>query len=381
MDYMMQSPVGPRVVINGRARDYFAGCSYLGLQSHPALIQAAVETVQRYGLGTATSRGGYGEHPVYAAVETAAARFFDTEAALYYVSAYLGNTILLQGLRRDYERVFVDEAAHFSVWDGVRAAGVPAVAFHHLDADDLAGQLRAHLRPGERPLVISDGVFPISGEIAPAPDYLAVLAPYEGGILCLDDAHATGVLGAAGRGTLDYWQAQKPDSFRIPAGLRVYAAHTLSKALGSHGGIIAGDVTLIERLRRDAAAFGATSPSPLPAAAAAAVALELVRGASPLRDALWANVARARAGLRRLGWDLADTPVPIICLAGRPHLDLARIQAELFERDICVAHVTRYSSTPPGGALRVAIFATHQGDQIDRLVKGMEEALTRQGAS
>ncbi len=374
MTYTMQSPVGPRVVINGRERDYFAGCSYLGLQSHPALIQAAVEAVQRYGLGTATSRGGYGEHPIYTAIEAAAARFFGTEAALYYVSAYLGNTILLQALRGDYERVFVDEAAHFSVWDGVRAAGAPAVAFRHLDADDLRRQLREQLGPGERPLVISDGVFPVSGEIAAVPDYVCVLAGYEGAILCLDDAHATGVLGPSGRGTLDYWRSRS-EGFRIPEGLRIYTAHTLSKALGSHGGVIAGDCALIERLRRDAAAFGATSPSPLPAAAAAAVALDLVKGPSQLREALWANVARARAGLRGLGWDLADTPVPIICLAQRPGLDLASIQSALFARDICVAHVTRYSSTPPGGALRVAIFATHRSEQIDRLVDEMGSLL------
>ena len=98
MVYQMQSPVGPRVTINGRECDYFSGCSYLGLQNHPALIAAAAEALQRYGLGTATSRGGYGEHPVYVAVEAAAARYFGTEAALYYVTAYLGNTILLQGL-------------------------------------------------------------------------------------------------------------------------------------------------------------------------------------------------------------------------------------------------------------------------------------------
>lgn len=379
MTYTMQSPVGPRVTINGRERDYFAGCSYLGLQSHPALIQAAVEAVQRYGLGTATSRGGYGEHPVYTAVEAAAARFFGTEAALYYVSAYLGNTILLQGLAGDYDRIFMDESAHFSVRDGVATTGAPVTAFHHLDPADLARQLCDRLRPGERPLVISDGVFPVSGEIAPAADYAAVLAPYEGAILCLDDAHATGVLGTHGRGTVEYWEqglAGLATSAKSPTLTpRIFSAHTLSKALGSHGGIIAGDAALIDRLRRDAAAFGATSPSPLPAAAAAAVALDLVAGSSPLRDQLRANVARARAGLRGLGWDVADTPVPIICLGARPGLDLARIQAELFARDVCVAHVTRYSSTPPGGALRVAIFATHTVAQIERLIEEMERLL------
>ena len=277
------------------------------------------------------------------------------------MTAYLGNALLLQGLRGEYERIFVDDASHFSVRDAAAMTGAPVVFFHHGDPDDLAAQLRVQLRPGERPLVISDGVFPISGEIAPVPGYAAALREYPGAILCVDDAHATGVLGARGRGTVEYW------ADRDLTGLRIYSAHTMSKALGCHGGVIAGDADLIRKLR-DAPAFGAHSPSPLPAAAAAKRALDLTCGASPLRAQLGANVARARAGLRGLGWDLAATPVPIICLGARPGVDLARLQAELFARDICVAHVTRYSSTPAGGALRIAIFATHTAEQIERLV-------------
>ena len=120
------------------------------------------------------------------------------------MTAYLGNNVLLQGLRGDYERIFVDAAGHYSVWDGVRGPGCRCHAFQHCAPDDLAAQLREHLRPGERPLVISDGVFPISGEIAPVAGYRDALAPYEGAILCLDDAHATGVLGEHGRGTLEH---------------------------------------------------------------------------------------------------------------------------------------------------------------------------------
>jgi 8-amino-7-oxononanoate synthase len=422
MTTAIETSVGSRVIIDGRERDYFAGCGYLGLQNHPELLAAATDALQRYGLGTATSRGGYGEHPVYVALEEMAARYFGAEAALYYVTAYLGNTILLQGVGGEYDRIFMDDASHFSVRDSVQIAGVPVTSFRHLDPDDLAAQLRGQLRPGERPLVISDGVFPISGEIAPLPDYLRALAAYPGAILCLDDAHATGVLGDNGQGTAEYWknraqevEARRPqvivtglaemmsapfqggaapvvswtslmggsdlvvggsDAVEEQAvlsalgvtGVRLHSAHTLSKALGCHGGIIAGDAELISKLRANAPAYVAHSPSPLPVAAAAVKALDLTRGVSTLRNRLWANVAQARTGLRGLGWPLADTPVPIICLGAQPRLDLARIQAELFERDICVAHVTRYSSTPAGGALRIAIFATHSEAQIDRLL-------------
>lgn len=360
MQYEVESPVGARVRINGRWRDYFSGCSYLGLQNHPGLLGAASVALQQYGLGTATSRGGYGEHPLYRSVERAAAAYWEAERAIYYVTAYLGNSVLLQGLQGEYTRIFIDEASHYSVWDGARITGALIHPFRHLDPGDLAHQLRLHTASGERPLVISDGVFPISGEIAPVPAYLVALEGYEGGLLCLDDAHATGVLGEHGRGTLEHWGLEGRD--------RCYAAHTLSKALGSHGGVIAGDAVLIERLGRNAKSLVATSPSPLPAAAASAWALDFMRDNAELRGRLRANVERARTGVRTLGWDLPDSPVSIICLGARSGVDLARLQAQLFDSDICVAHVTSYSSTPEGGALRIAIFATHEVEQIDRLV-------------
>jgi glycine C-acetyltransferase/8-amino-7-oxononanoate synthase len=371
MNYSMQSPVGSRTLINGRWCDYFAGCSYLGLQNHPGLLDAAATALRQYGLGSATSRGGYGEHPLYREVEAAAATYWQTSAATYYVTAYLGNAVLAQGLRGDYERIFVDDASHYSVWDGARTAGLPLHPFRHLDPADLAAQLRTHLKPGERPLVFSDGVFPISGEIAPAPAYRVALANYPGAILCLDDAHATGVLGDHGRGTLEHWASPNSQSTNLPTSnlpVYQYAAHTLSKALGSHGGLIAGDAALIARLGRGAKALVATSPSALPAAGAAAWALRYMAGDTELRGRLRANVTAARAGLRDLGWDLPDSPVPILCLGARPGVDLGRLRDELFARDLCVAHVTSYSSVPAGGALRIAIFATHTGEQIERLI-------------
>lgn len=371
--YLMQSPPGARTLINDRWRDYFSGTGYLGLQGHPALAAAAIDAVQRYGLGTGTSRGGFGEHPLYHAVEQAAARFLAVPQALYFTSGYLGAAILLQGLRGEYEHIFVDEAAHSSVWSGARSTGVPVTSFRHRAADDLASQCRASLQPGQRPLVISDGVFPISGEIAPVPAYLAVLSAYDSAILCLDDAHASGVLGAQGRGVAEFWA----DQVGLASGAAIYTSHTLSKALAGFGGIVGGDTAQIARLKHGASAFVAASPPPLPAAAASAAALDLVHGQPELRARLHANVARARRELRRLGWPLDDSPVPILCLAARPGVDLARVQAELFARDICVAHVTSYSSTPPGGALRIAIFASHTVEQIERLAAEMEKLVEK----
>ncbi|TLM97331.1 MAG: pyridoxal phosphate-dependent aminotransferase family protein, partial [Actinobacteria bacterium] len=239
-DYRFQSPVGPRVLIDGRERDYFSGTGYLCLQSHPAALRAAAECIQRYGLSTATSRGGYGEHAVYDALDGAVNRFFASQRNLYYASGYLGASILVQGLRERYERVFVDEGAHFSVFEAARASGCPLHAFKHRDAADLETRLRAELRPGERPLALSDGVFPISGEIAPAGELLAAVEARDG-VLALDDAHAAGVLGEHGRGTLEYCRVSSP---------RCYSSATLSKALGGYGGVVTGTAEQIAELER-----------------------------------------------------------------------------------------------------------------------------------
>lgn len=357
MDFRMQSPLGPRVLIGGRERDYFSGTGYLGLHNHPQVLEAAAEALRRWGMATGTSRGGYGEHAAYDALEAAARRFFSAERVLYYPSGYMSGVILAQGLRERYERIFIDATAHYSLWDGARASGKPLHAFPHRDPDGLAQVLRAELRAGERPLVLSDGLFPISGALAPAVEYCAVLEAYDGW-LALDDAHATGVMGTNGRGTLEHFDVQYPYAL---------AGHTLSKAVGGYGGITAGTQALIAELERGSRVYVGASPPPLPVAAAAAKALELA-AENQRRAQLRVNVARARAGLRGLGWDLDDNPVPILCLGARDGVDLGRVKAALFERDICVAHVTGYSSTPPGGALRVAIFATHAAEQIDRLV-------------
>ncbi len=361
-----ESPLGARVVIAGRERDYFSGTGYLGLHNHPQVIQAAVQTIQRFGMSTATSRGGYGEHAVYDELNRQACAFFGKEAALYYASGYLGGMILVQGLADRFERIFVDEAAHYSLRDAARASGKPLHFFRHRDPCHLAENLRLHLRPKERPLVLTDGLFPISGEVAPLDEYLPLVQAMDG-LLGVDDAHGVGALGQNGRGSLEWLGLSSTQPIHLCA--------TLSKALGGYGGILIGSRAQVEEIEQRAKVYVAASPPPLPAAAAAAKALQIARCEPQRRQRLWENVALARSGLRRLGWELPESPAPILCLRARPGVDLARLRAELFERDICVAHVTSYSSTPPGGALRIAIFATHNREQIERLVETLRTLL------
>jgi 8-amino-7-oxononanoate synthase len=358
MSLHMESSAGARTVFNGREMDYFAGTGYLGLQNHPAVVQAAQEAMRKYGLSTATSRGGYGEHEIYDELEQEACAYFGAERVLYFASGYMGTSILTQATGNRFDHIFIDSSAHFSLWDAAYATNQAITPYHHVKAQSLAEKLRSELRPRERPLVLSDGVFPVSGEIAPLPEYLELVKPLQG-LVYLDDAHAVGVLGKKGGGTPEFYDIQD-ESCRTSA--------TLAKALGGFGGIIWGTDKWVKSIDRASRISVGASPPPLVVAAASAVALMVARTSPELRQRLWNNITRARNGLLALGWELADTPVPILCLDSRQDISLEQIKKKLFEKAIAVELVRSYTSTPAGGALRIAIFATHSAAQIDRLV-------------
>jgi 8-amino-7-oxononanoate synthase len=361
MTLQMQGPVGARTVFDGHEYDYFGGTGYLGLQTHPEVIRAGVEALQRYGLSTATSRGSYGEHPIYTELEREACAYFGAQKVIYFPSGYQGISVLTQASGGRFEHVFIDASAHFSLWDAAYATNRAITPFHHRRAESLEAALHAELSPGERPLVLSDGVFPISGEIAPLPDYLAVIRPYAGCVY-LDDAHAVGVLGENGRGT--------PEYFGIAAEV-CRTSGTLAKALGGYGGIIWGAAGWVDAIDRNSRVLAGASPPPLTVAAASAAALRVARTTPDLRRTLAANVAQARSGIRALGWDLPETPVPILCLDARDGVDLLGLKSGLFEQGIAVDLVRSYTSAPAGGCLRIALFATHTAEQIERLIAAL----------
>lgn len=361
----LESGVGPRLVFNGRELDYFGGSGYLGLQNHPRVLAAARAALDAWGFSTATSRGGFGEHPLYDRFEQAACDFFGAEAVLSLPSGYMGPAVLVQASLRRFEHIFIDADAHYSLWDAAQAAGVPVTPFAHLRPEALAAALKRELGKGERPLVLSDGLFPVSGEIAPLPEYLA-LARERDGLVFLDDAHAAGVLGENGRGTGEHYGLAPGAGWR--------SCCTLAKALGGQGGLLWGEASWLGAVERGSRICAGTSPLPLVSAAASAQALELARG-NELRARLRANTARLKEGLRRLGWDAGLSPSPVVCLSAPPGQDtsLERIRAELYRRGIAVEVERSYPSAPPGGGLRIAVFADHSPEQIERLLEALKE--------
>jgi 7-keto-8-aminopelargonate synthetase-like enzyme len=259
--YLMQGPPGTETVINGRRCLYFGGTSYYSLQSHPEVLKAAHAALDLYGMHSSTSRasGGYGDTPLYEEVECVAAEFFGTEDAAYMASGYLTNMAALQVLRqqRGFDVIFQDAMGHYSIVDFSQSFGLPVVTFAHCDPEDLARKLKANLHSGQKPLVLTDGVFPVPGEIAPVPDYIKALESYDG-LLWLDDCHGLGVIGSKGRGTYDHFGLQ---------GDRLLFGGTMSKAFGGYGGIVPTTSALAAGIRSGHIMAGATMP---PSAAAGA---------------------------------------------------------------------------------------------------------------
>jgi len=388
---VMQSPPGPETVIDGRRYLYFSGTGYLGLQGHPEVIRAACRATEQYGIGSATSRGGYGDTPPILEAERQAARLFGTETSFYFMSGYVGNDVLARSIADEVDAVFVDECAHYCVQEAAQRLAKPLHRFHHADPGDLAEKLRSHAPPGARPLVMSDGVFAALGTIAPAAEYCEILRAYPGSSLVIDDAHGLGVLGQNGRGTLEhaglfgkrgrssFSQDDCPDPaetsrkraaspFSVPDNPRLFLCGTLSKALGGYGGIIPGSAAAIERIESASHYFAGASPVPVPIAAASARALQLAIDQPELRTQLWENVAAIRSGLREMGVEVPDTPAPIISLALGTTEHMERIHRALADRGILIPYKRTYSGLGPEGALRLAVFATHTADMIARLL-------------
>jgi glycine C-acetyltransferase/8-amino-7-oxononanoate synthase len=359
----MQSPLGARMRIAGREVDYFCGTSYHALHGHPEVIEAACDATRRFGLGPGTLAG----MEVYERLQEALCDWFGAAHVTLTSSGYAAPMAMLQGLKDDFDLVLVDAATHYSARDALPTLDRPVHTFRHLSPESLAETLARHVGPGQRPAVMTDGVFPSGGAIAPLAAYRDALARYDGALLCVDDSHGLGILGADGRGTLQHEGVEGPGSF---------VSGTLSKAFGASGGIVPGDAALAAKIGANALVLRGASPPPPAAAAAALTAMRLLRTQPEMRKRLANNVRRMRSGLRDLGFELPDTPVPIVTIREGRH-DFTALQAALDRRDIVVklTPARGYSDAPDEATLRIAVFSTHQPDQIDRLLSAMAELL------
>ena len=355
---IMESPPGPETIISGHRYLYFGGTSYYSLHNHPKLIETGIATWKKLGTNTATSRRGAGTAPVHLEVEAAAARFFNTEDSAYVASGYLSTTAGVQALYQagTFDVLFVDEHAHFCVHDAARSTAASVHTFSHLSPEDLRAQLELHVKAGQKPMVLSDGIFPALGKIVPLTEYLEILEPFNG-LVWLDDAHAAGVLGANGRGTAEHFGVNSD---------RVFTGATLAKAFGGFGGIVKGASDFI-RLVRSGPAMCAASAPPSPVAAATAKGIQLVSENPQWRETLWKNARLLKSGLRKLGLEVHQSDVPITAFTLESSQRNQQVREQLLNRNIFIQRTT-YPGASPGGMLRIVVFSTHTEEQITRLL-------------
>lgn len=383
-------PPDAMISIAGRTYLYFSGNGYLGLQAEPEVLAATCEAVLRYGVGTATSRTAFTSPPVFE-VERRVAEILGTERSLYTASGYIANQILLESLEGTFDRIFIDESSHYSLFNAakrIRGSRCRPITFRHRRPDDLKEKLDANLQLHEKPIVITDGVFSYLGTIAPIRDYVDLLADYEGASLWMDDAHGFGVLGENGCGTLEYFgfdssvvnRTVQDDADHFGFGgfstisTRLFTCFSLSKAIGGCGGMIPGSESFIQRLKdRSSGFFGASAPAS-PVAAATAKALSILTENS-IRQRLQKNTSILKSRLRNLGLEINDSPVPIVILTLGSSGNMRRIQKELSEKGILISYLPRYAGLGSTGALRIAVFATHTSEMINELVDSLKKII------
>lgn len=372
---LMLSAPGPETVIDGVSYLYFGGTGYLGLATHPEVVEAGCEALRKYGVHSATSRGRFGTNPPVLEVERRAAEFFGTEDAFYFGSGYAANHILVSATADEVEAVLLDESSHYCVQEAARLPGVPVITFRHGDPDDL----RRAAAPWGRVLVMADAVGPSDGSTAPVPEYLEVLETRERAVLLLDDAHGFGVLGPDGRGLLDelgLWpQVNGGGSADSDSPVRLVVCGTLAKALGGFGGVIPGTAAFVEKVRSSSHYFDGSSAPASAVAGSTAKALELVIRQPELRQRLHENIARLRNGLRDLGLNPPAGRTAHFGVALEKAETMRTIYEALKSRGILLPYIAAYSGIPPQGILRFAVFANHTPEQIERLLSELRSLL------
>ncbi|MCK5066564.1 MAG: pyridoxal phosphate-dependent aminotransferase family protein [Bacteroidales bacterium] len=369
--HIMEGRTGTEVILNGLKYLYFAGTSYFQLHTHPDVVNAAMDATHKYGVGSATTRVMTGTTPLLLKIEDKLAGYFNTEDAVYLPSGYLSSLAGLKALDEmgTYDVIFLDEGSHYSLVEGAIATGRPVIPFRNRDPKDLELKISEHLGSGQRPLVATDGLFPVIAKLAPVRDYLDLAVKHQG-VIWIDDAHGVGILGAHGRGTCEALGARSD---------RIYLGATLSKAFGAYGGIIMGSGSFINKVRSGSVMTG--SSSPMNAAVAAAIkGLELVQENPGLRKKLWKNARYLNESLGQLGITSESRFIPemhgTIPVASFSYGDAANMKSihnYLMEQGIYIQY-TKYKGAGPGGVLRIVVSSSHKKVEIVRLTTALKEA-------
>jgi glycine C-acetyltransferase len=327
--------------------------NYLGLTTHPALRERALDALKTLGVGTGSVRTIAGTMEIHMELERRLAVFKKTEAAVVFQSGFTANAGTVSSILGRDDVIISDELNHASIIDGARLSRATIKVFPHRDVD-AARKILAGLPPDQRKLLITDGVFSMDGDLGPLPA-LCDLADEFGCIMMVDDAHASGVFGSNGRGTVDHFGMHGRVDVQVG---------TLSKAIGALGGYVAGSKALIEFLYHRARPFLFSTSHPPSVTATCIAALDLLESEPQLIDRLWENTRFFKAGLQQLGFDTGCSESPITpVIVGEGALAM-KLSDRLFAEGV-FAQGIGFPTVPKGRArVRTIVTATHTRDEL-----------------
>ena len=354
----IQSLPGAVVDLEGHPVINFASNDYLGLAGDERLIQAAIAATEKFGTGSTGSRLLSGHRPLHVQLEKAIATLKQTEAALVFSSGYLANLGTITALVGKQDLILSDQYNHSSLKNGALLSGATVIDYTHNNISELETVLHQHRHSYRRCLIITDSVFSMDGDLCPLPEILTIAEQFEC-MVVVDEAHGTGVLGATGAGCVEYFQCTGKPLIQIG---------TLSKALGSLGGYVAGSATLIDFLRnRSPGWIYTTALSPADTAAALA-ALEIIQIEPQRRDWLWQNVnfLKQQLALQAPHFAFITSQSPILCITLK-NASSALTMAQKLQHEGIFAPAIR-PPTVPTSRLRLSIMATHQPEHLQKLV-------------
>ncbi len=363
---VVEGPIGPTIQIDGRSLIQFSSNDYLGLATHPRMIEEAGAVTKQLGTGMGASRLISGNQQNHSQLEKELALFKETGAALIFSSGYLTHIGTIPALVGEGDLIFSDALNHASLVDACRLSSAKVEIYPHLQVDFIKKRLQGTPpRPGTRILIATDGVFSMDGDLAPLPELMKLSEKF-GALVLVDDAHATGVLGPRGEGSAGYWQLD-------PEGLLTMG--TFSKALGSLGGFISGPETVIEYLRNTARTLFYSTALPPSVCAAARCALRLLADEPQRLQTLRANIVYFQQGLKRIGIDPSAHPVPIIPIVVGSEDKALRLSEALGDRGLFIPAIRPPTVPANQCRLRISLMATHTREHLDELLSALRALL------
>jgi len=342
-----------RTTFDGRQVVNLSSNNYLGLTTHPKLREAALDATRRLGVGSGSVRTIAGTMDIHMELERRLAAFKNTEAVVVFQSGFAANAGTVAAVLTKDDVVVSDELNHASIIDGCRLSRATIKVFSHKDVD-AARQVLSGLPASQRKLLITDGVFSMDGDLGALPE-LCALAEEFGCIMMVDDAHASGVFGKNGRGTIDHFGMHGRVDLQVG---------TLSKAIGVLGGYVAGSRTLIEFLYHRARPFLFSTSHPPAVAAACIAAVDVLEEEPQIIDRLWENTRFFKSGLEALGFNtgLSQSPItPVIVGEGALAMKLSD---RLFEEGVFAQGIAFPTVARDRARVRTIVTATHTRDEL-----------------